>query len=62
MPTLRTLLSHLKESGLCTLHACSGSMAALGLRPPDLEGRVDQIVGWTSILQRTAGVSDRFYL
>ncbi len=62
MPTLRMLLSHLKDSGLCRLHACSGSMAALGLRPPDLEGRVDQIVGWTSILQQTAGVTDRFFL
>jgi peroxiredoxin family protein len=62
MPTLRALLSHLKESGLCTLHACSGSMAALGLRAPDLEGRVDQIVGWSAILQLTAGVIDRFQL
>jgi peroxiredoxin family protein len=60
MPSLRVLLSHLKESGLCTLYACSGSMAALGLRPPDLDGRVDQIVGWSSILQLTAGVTDRF--
>lgn len=62
MPTLRQLLAHLRESGLCTLYACSGSLAAIGARPPELEGRVDQLVGWATILQRTTGVTDRFYL
>ncbi len=62
MPSLRDLLSHLRQSGTCTLYACTGSLAALGLRPPELEGRVDQLVGWTTILQLTAGVTDRFYL
>jgi len=62
LPTLRQLLEHLEASGLCALYACTGSMAALGLRPPDLEGRIERLVGWTTILQQTAGVTDRFYL
>lgn len=62
MPTLRALLSHLRESGLCTLYACSGSLAVTGANPDALPGRVDKLVGWSSILQLTAGVTDRFYL
>ncbi len=62
VPTLRELLGHLRESGLCTVHACTGSLAALGLRPPDVEGKVDGLVGWTAILQLTNGIADRFYL
>jgi peroxiredoxin family protein len=62
LPTLRVLLSHLRESGGCSLYACSGSLAALGLRPPDIEDRVDALVGWATILQLTSGVVDRFYL
>ena len=62
MPTLRQLLQHLRESGLCTVYACSGSLNLLGITPADMENRVDQIVGWTTILALTAGVSDRFYL
>lgn len=62
MPTLRELLTHLRESGLCTVYACTGSLAAVGLLPPELEGRVDSLVGWTTILSLTAGVTDRFYL
>ncbi len=62
VPTLRQLLAAVRESGKATLFACSGSMAAVGLTPPDLEGKVDQIVGWTTILQRTAGVTDRFFV
>lgn len=62
MPTLRQLLTHLRESGLCTLYACSGSMAATDVTPEQLAEKVDQLVGWTTILQRTAGVTDRFYL
>jgi len=45
-----------------TLVACTGSLAALGLTPRDAEGRVDTLLGWTSILARTAGLTDRFYL
>ncbi|HZA14189.1 MAG TPA: hypothetical protein VE618_06825 [Myxococcaceae bacterium] len=62
MPTLRQLLAHLRESGLCTLYACSGSLNLLGATPASVEAKVDQIVGWTTILALTAGVSDRFYL
>jgi hypothetical protein len=45
-----------------TLVACTGSLAALGLTPAQAEGRVDTLLGWTAILTRTAGVTDRFYL
>ena len=62
MPTIRDLLGHLRESGLCTTYACSGSLAVVDVKPPELEGKVDQLVGWTAILQLTAGVVDRFYL
>lgn len=62
MPTLRQLLEHIRASDLCTLYACSGSLGALDANPGMLEGRVDQVVGWTTILQLTAGVADRFYL
>ncbi|MCC6334177.1 MAG: hypothetical protein IT380_09345 [Myxococcales bacterium] len=62
VPTARQLLDVVRDSGLGTVFACSGSMAAVGLTPPDVEPRVDALIGWTSILQRTAGVVDRFYL
>jgi peroxiredoxin family protein len=62
IPTLRELLSHLKESGQARLYACSGSLHALGLNSGDVEGRVDELVGWASILKRTAGCADRFFL
>jgi hypothetical protein len=45
-----------------TLVACSGSLAAIGRTPAEAEGRVDTLLGWTAILARTAGVTDRFYL
>ena len=35
---------------------------ALGLNPGDVEGRVDELLGWASVLKRTAGKSDRFFL
>lgn len=62
IPTLRQLLSHLKESGNCRLYACSGSLEILGLRNDAVASRVDQVVGWSTILQATAGVAERFYL
>ena len=62
VPTLRQLLLHLRESGLAKLHACSGSLHALGLNPPDVEGKVDSLVGWAAVLKRTAGNPDRFFL
>ena len=62
MPTLRALREHLRESGLCTVHGCTGSLAALGGEPIADRQTIDGWVGWTAILQRTAGVTDRFYL
>lgn len=63
MPTLRQLLEHVRESGLGTVHACTGSLAAVGPpgEPPRVTG-VDGWLGWAAILQRTQGVTDRFYL
>lgn len=61
-PTLRQLLAHARESGQCTLYACTGSVSTLGVQPPEIEGLVDRFVGWSSILKLTAGVVDRFYL
>lgn len=60
VPTLRQLLNIVRDSGHATLFACTGSMASLGLTPPQVEPKVDQLIGLTSILQRTAGVTDRF--
>lgn len=62
VPTARQLLDVVRDSGLAKVFACSGSMAAIGLTPPDVEPRVDALIGWTTILQRTQGVVDRFYL
>jgi peroxiredoxin family protein len=62
LPTLRQLLAVLRESGLCTLNACTGSMAALGLEPVGMDERVDRYVGWSAILQLTAGITDRLHL
>jgi peroxiredoxin family protein len=60
VPTLRELLKHLK--GAARLYACSGSLHALGFNPSDVEGKVDALVGWSAILKRTAGRTDRFFL
>ncbi|MFZ5439161.1 MAG: DsrE family protein [Myxococcota bacterium] len=60
VPTLRQLLHVVRDSGLAKIYACSGSMAAIGLTPPEVEPKVDSLIGWTTILQRTAGVVDRF--
>lgn len=62
VPTCRQLLDVVRDSGHAKLFACSGSMASLGLTPPDVEPKVDALIGWTAILQRTAGVVDRFTL
>ncbi len=61
-PTATALLAAARETGRCRVFACSASMEMLGLRPPQLEPLVDTIVGWSAILARTEGVSDRFYL
>jgi peroxiredoxin family protein len=67
MPTLRTLLEHLRASGLCQLVGCTGSLAALGAEQQAAQeagavgaGGVDLWLGWSAILARTAGVPDRF--
>jgi len=62
LPTARALLTHLRTSGRCQLIACTGSLTALGRDAASAAAHVDQVLGWTSILQRTAGVVDRFYL
>lgn len=62
VPTLRQLLGVVRDSGQATIAACTGSMTSLGLKPPDVEPKVDVLIGWTAILQRTAGVTDRFML
>jgi len=62
LPTIRVLLGHLRDSGQVTLIGCSGSLAALGLTPAHAAGKVDTILGWTAILARSEGVTDRFYL
>ncbi len=61
-PTLRALLEFVRGSGRCTLYACTGSMAAMGLEPAGMETIVDRFVGWNAILQITHGIIDRFYL
>lgn len=62
VPTCRQLLGVVRDSGLATVLACSGSMASLGLTPPDVEPKVDVLTGWTTILGRTQGVIDRFFV
>lgn len=77
LPTLRTLLAYLAESGLCTRVGCTGSLAALGREAQAQESAeraaratsaaegargIELWLGWSAILQRTAGVSDRFTL
>ena len=60
VPTARQLLDVVRDSGLATLLACTASMASIGLMPPEVEPKVDALIGWVSILQRTAGIADRF--
>ena len=62
VPTLRSLLGLLRESEHCAIYACTGSMAIAGLAPELVERSVGQMLGWTTILQLTSGVTDRFYL
>ena len=61
-PTVRQLIEAARASGKVRLHACSGSLAILGKTTAAIESKVDEIVGWAAILERTAGVSDRFVL
>jgi peroxiredoxin family protein len=61
-PTAAALLQVARDSGHCTVYACSASAGLLGRRPDEIAAHVDQVVGWTAILGLTAGVIDRFYL
>ncbi|WP_373044105.1 hypothetical protein [Vulgatibacter sp.] len=61
-PTAGALLGVARETGKCTVYACSASAGLLGRRPDEIADKVDQVVGWTAILSLTAGVTDRFYL
>ena len=61
-PTIRELIAAARSSGLVRLHACSGSLAILGKTAEAIEGKVDELVGWAAILERTAAVTDRFLL
>jgi peroxiredoxin family protein len=60
LPTLRQLLDVVRDAPTATLFACTGSLAALGMVPPDVEPKVNHLVGWAAILERTRGVVDRF--
>lgn len=62
MPTLRELLGHVRQSGLATTYACTGSFALTTRSPDEAAAKVDHLVGWSTILNVTHGVTDRFYL
>ncbi|MDR0965648.1 MAG: hypothetical protein LBM75_03960 [Myxococcales bacterium] len=59
-PTTRQLLDSLRASEHAHLFACSGSLAILGKRANAVEGKVEALVGWSMIFDRTADVVDRF--
>ena len=59
-PTIRDLLEAARSSGKVRLFACSGSLAILGKRAGSVQDKVDDLVGWSTILDRTSGVADRF--
>lgn len=61
-PTAGQLLENLRQSGKCTIYACSASSGLLGVRPDRVAEKVDRIVGWSAILALTTGITDRFYL
>lgn len=62
LPTLRYLLEYLKSSNLCALHACTSSTTLLSSQMPGIEKWIERFDGWSSILQLTQGMTDRFYL
>lgn len=62
LPTLRQLLDVVRDSKRGSVYACTGSIAALGLVPAQVENKVDGLVGWVTILQRTQACVERFYL
>ncbi len=48
-PTIREFISQAKEMGV-RFHACSGTMALMGLTEKDLIPEVDDIIGASSFL------------
>jgi len=60
-PTLRQLLEAAREQGSVRVCACSGSLAILGHTAQAVREKVDELVGWAAILERTAGITDRFF-
>lgn len=62
MPTCRTLLGLLRQTGRLRLYACTGSMSALGLTAEGMNERVDGFLGWNAILQLSTRASDRLSL
>jgi len=60
-PTAAALLETARSAG-ARVYACTGSLAIVGRRPDQLEGKVDGYLGWASILDATEGISSRFYL
>jgi peroxiredoxin family protein len=61
-PTIRRMWESARATGKVRTWACTGSMAILALGPERLRERVDGFVGWAAILERTEGVTDRFFL
>lgn len=61
-PTLRELIEAARASGTVKFYACSGSLAIIGRNAGAVRDRVDELIGWSTILDLTAGVTDRFYL
>ena len=59
-PTAAALAKAARETGMCTFYGCTGSSAILALRPDRVAAVVDHAVGWSTILQITRGVVDRF--
>lgn len=60
LPTARQMLDCLRADDRVHLFACSGSLAILGERSGVVAGKVEALVGWNTILDRTSGVVDRF--
>lgn len=61
-PHAADLLEAVRSTGKCTVYACSASARLIGRRQDEVAATVDQVVGWSTILALTQGVTDRFYL
>ena len=60
-PSLRQLLDSARATGNVRLVACTGSLAIIGSNLERAREKVDELVGWGTILDRTLGVTDRFF-